>query len=172
MCQFTSILKADGFEGKDSLRLCHSRKHFNPPSHSKRRTNPRIYQNIFGFQCFGFMSGYVSAELNLAVSLVIFSCDRPGMDTALSYCVLIFVCLCLSLSVFVCLCLSLPVVVCRCLSLSSSITKSQFAKRACVWGYASSWLYLYQLEGGRRDLMHINWSPQAGLLRDRVRSHI
>ena len=41
-----------------------------------------------------------------------------------------------------------------------------FAKMACVWGYLSSWLYLYQLEAERRDLMHINWSPQAGLLRE------
>ena len=35
-----------------------------------------------------------------------------------------------------------------------------------VWGYPSSWLYLYQLEARRRDLMHINWSPQAGLLQE------
>ena len=35
-----------------------------------------------------------------------------------------------------------------------------------VWGYHGSWLYLYQLEARRRDLMHINWSPQAGVLRE------
>ena len=45
-------------------------------------------------------------------------------------------------------------------------TKNSIYKKGDVWGYPSSWLYLYQLEARRRDLMHINWSPQAGLLQE------
>ena len=44
--------------------------------------------------------------------------------------------------------------------------KSESAKEWMCEEKPSRWLYLYQLEARRRDLMHINWSPQAGVLRE------
>ena len=44
--------------------------------------------------------------------------------------------------------------------------KSESAKEWMCEEKPSRWLYLYQLEARRRDLMHINWSPRAGLLRE------
>ena len=48
----------------------------------------------------------------------------------------------------------------------ANASENSVCKCEDVWGYHGSWLYLYQLEARRRDLMHINWSPQAGVLRE------